>query len=248
MKRAISRFFGLALVLSLTAVLPARAQSAAGDWELNVDSPQGALAVTLALQLDGEKASGSLTSMVGTMPVTGTLTAGKLELSGTLEAQGMSLALGMAGTVAGDSVSGTMKLGDFGEFPFSGKRAAKAAAASPAPATPAPATPAPGGATTASGVAGKWNLTLTLAGMGELPMAADFKQEGSDVTGTLNSMVGEVAVKGTFSGTSLKLEFTAETPQGPLPVTMTGDLTDSGLAGTATITGLGEAQWKAVRP
>lgn len=243
MKYAISRFFGLALVLSLASA-PARAQSsAAGDWDLNVESPQGAQTITLSLQLDGEKATGSLTSMIGTMPVTGTVAGGKLDVSGNLDAQGLSLLLGLSGNFTGDTVSGSMKVGDFGEFPFSGKRAVKAAAPSAATAPSA----ASGATSATSGVAGKWNVTLILPGMGEFPLTADLKQEGADVTGTLVSMMGEVAVKGMLTGASLKLEFTAETPQGPLPVTMTGDLTDAGFTGKASIAGVGEADWKAVR-
>jgi len=130
MKQVISRFFGVALAVAL-AVVPARAQSAAGDWDLNVESPQGAQTITMSLQLDGDKATGTLTSMVGTMPISGTVTGDKLEISGNLEAQGLNLLLGLTGNFTGDTVNGSMKVGDFGEFPFSGKRAVKTAAATP---------------------------------------------------------------------------------------------------------------------
>lgn len=244
MKQAIVRFFGLAVALFLATSALAQG-TAAGDWELNVESPQGSQTVTLTIKLDGEKATGSLTSMIGSMPITGTVAGGKLDVSGNLEAQGMALTLALSGTIAGDTVNGSMKVGEFGEYLFSGKRASSATSTSaPAPAPAASGAPA---ASTASGVAGRWNVTLMLEGMGEFPATADLTQDGENVAGTFSSMAGEVAVKGTFAGSALKLEFTAETPQGPLTVTMTGDLGSEGLAGKASIAGLGEADWKAVR-
>jgi hypothetical protein len=233
--------FGLALILTLAAA-PARAQSsAAGDWELNLETPQGAQTIAFALTVDGEKATGSLTSQLGTMPVNGTIAAGALAVSGNMEIQGMSLPLGVNGQVEGETLNGTIKLGDFGEFPFTGKRAAKTGAAAPAAPAAAPVT----GSTT--DVTGKWNMTLSLPGMGDLPLSGDFKQEGTEITGTIGVMTGSVPVKGTLTGQAFKIDFTAETPQGPMPVTFNGDLSATGLAGKATIAGLGEADWKAVR-
>lgn len=236
--------FGRSIILAWTvltlAAAPALAQSsAAGDWELNLETPQGAQTIVLALTVDGEKANGSLTSQLGTMPVEGTLAGGALAVNGNMEIQGMSLPLGVNGKVEGDTLNGSIRLGDFGEFPFTGKRAVKTAAA---PAASAAATPS-----STTGVAGKWNVTLSLPGMGDFPLTADLKQDGTDVTGTITAMGGGVDVKGTLAGSALKLDFTAETPQGPMPVTFTGDLTATGLAGKAAIAGLGEADWKAVR-
>ena len=63
--------------------------------------------------------------------------------------------------------------------------------------------------------------------MGEVPATADIKQDGDKVTGTISSPAGEVPIAGTITGRSLKLDFEAETPQGTLPVTMTGELAPS---------------------
>lgn len=241
MSRMKSTFLGVALLVGMASA-PAFAQSGpAGTWEVVVESPQGAQNLTLELKVAGDKADGTLTSMVGTMPVTGTVKPEGLELSGTLEVQGMSLPIVVTAKTVADTIDGSMKFGDFGEFPFKGKRAVGAPPAPPtASSSAAPAAPA-------TGIVGKWNVTLTLQGMGEFPLSATFAQEGETVTGTLTSMMGEVPVKGTFVGSALKLEFTTETPQGPLTVNMTGDLTSQGLTGKASIAGLGEADWKAVR-
>ena len=83
--------------------------------------------------------------------------------------------------------------------------------------------------------------------MGDLPATATLTQDGTNVTGMLSSMAGDVPVKGTMTGNSLKLEFTAETPQGPITVTMTGELAATGFTGKASLAGIGEADWKATR-
>ena len=245
MKHLKACFFGAAFVLGLASAPVFAQDSAAGTWDVTMETPQGANSVTLTLKVDGTKASADLASAMGTMPMTGTATDGAIVLAGNLDIQGMSLQLGLNGKVDGQTFSGTVKMGDFGEFPFTGKRAGGAtAAAAPTPAAaPAPAAAAVAGA----GAAGKWNVTLMLAGMGEFALTADLKQTGSDITGTLNSVAGDVPVKGTMTGSTLNLEFTAETPQGPLPIKMTGELGAAGFTGKASIAGLGEADWKAVR-
>jgi hypothetical protein len=239
MKSWTSIFSGAALLVSLASSPVFAQDNVAGAWELTLDTPQGANAVTLTLTLDGEKADGTLVSPIGTMPVTGTAIGGAVNLTGTLDMQGMRLPLGLTGALAGEGLNGSVKLGDLGEFPFTGKR--------PAPPVTAAADTAAAVAPAAVGVSGKWNITLILTGLGEFPATANLTQEGEAVSGTLNSLIGNVSVKGTMVGALLKLEFTAETPQGPLPITMTGDLGENGFVGKASIAGMGDADWKGVR-
>ena len=80
-----------------------------------------------------------------------------------------------------------------------------------------------------------------------MPATANFTQAGDKVTGTISSQAGETAVAGSMSGSALKLEFNVETPQGQITITMTGDLSATGIAGKASIVGLGEADWTATR-
>jgi hypothetical protein len=184
--------------------------------------------------------SGSLESPMGSLPLAGTNTAGTLALTAHVEVQGNALDLGLNGKAEADSMSGTVKIGDFGEFPFTGKRGAATAAAATA-AAPASAVPAPTDAN------GKWNIVLTLGGAGSFPLTGTFKQDGDKVSGVLSSMAGEVPVSGTMVGKSLKLEFKIDTPQGQMPITMTGELGATGFAGKASIAGLGESDWTGTR-
>jgi hypothetical protein len=241
-----SVFVGTALLVGLAAPSAFAQAGPAGIWDVVVESPQGAQNVTLELKVTGDKAEGTMTSAVGSMPLAGTVTADAIALTGNLEIQGMALAIGIDAKTAADDIEGSMKFGDFGEFPFKGKRA-------PAPVAPAAAPSAAAGAAAAApatdmtGIAGKWNVTLTLEGMGEFPLTANFTQNGEEVTGTLTSMLGEVPIKGTFVGSALKVQFNTETPQGPLTVDVNAELKEQTLTGKASIAGLGEADWKAVR-
>jgi len=242
MKAPTSRLLA-ALVLVGLAATSARAQDAAGEWELKIASPQGEQVVNLTLKAEGAKLTGDLASQMGTVPVTGTLTGSAVAVVAKLDVQGMTLEMGINGTVAGAELNGNIKIGDFGEFPFAGKRVEAKSSAAPAAARPAaPATI--GGALNAGG---KWDVVLSIAGMGEVPVTADFKQEGDKLTGTLTTMGGGVPVAGTVTGNSLKIDFKAETPQGAIEVVMTGEGTPDGMKGKATLAGVGEAEWTAKR-
>ena len=64
----------------------------------------------------------------------------------------------------------------------------------------------------------------------------------------LTSPLGEMPVTGTMKGRALTLQFTATTPQGPLPVTMSGErAADGTFDGKAALGPLGEARWRASR-
>lgn len=243
MKYAMRRVFAAVLLLGIASVPASGQESAAGAWELTLQTPQGPTSVTMTLKIEGDQATGDLTSQIGSLPITGTVASGAVAMSGKLEIQGVSLAFAVNGKLEGEALNGTMKMGDFGEFPFTGKRADAVAAATAGAGSAAPVAAVGDGS-----AAGKWNITLTIAGAGQLPVTADLKQDGTTVTGTLSSLAGEVAVKGTMIGILLQLEFTVVTPQGALPITMTGELGANGaFTGKASLLGVGEADWTGVR-
>ncbi len=231
----------LALVLAgvlMNAPAFAQEDGVAGVWELTMETPQGANTVNLVLKQEADKVSGELNTPLGLVPVSGTQTGAVVALTARVDVQGTALLLDFKGTVAGDTLNGNVKAGDFGEFPFKGKRAAGAAA------SPAPALNAAGAQTDAGG---RWDVVIAIPGVGALPLTATLQQDGTKVTGTLNSIAGTVNITGTMTGTSLRLEFVAETPQGQIPISMTGELGVTGFAGKASVAGMGEVDWKGTR-
>ncbi len=136
MKCVKASLVAVSFVLSLASTAFAQ-NSVAGAWEITVDTPQGPNTSTLNLKQDGDKLTGDLASAMGSTPVTGTFSAGTVAVIANIDVQGTSLQLGINGKVDADTMNGSVKFGDFGEFPFTGKRAgAGAAAAAPAAAPP----------------------------------------------------------------------------------------------------------------
>ena len=232
-----------AALLTLSPVAALAQTGPAGEWELSMSTPQGNTTVGLTLALTGDKVSGELTSPMGAVPVVGTAAGNDVKVTADINIQGMALTFAIDGKVNGDAMDGNVKVGDFGEFPFTGKRAAAKAAAAPA----AAASPAAANAAPITDLNGKWDIKLVIAGMGEMPATAVMKQDGDTIPGTLTGPAGELPIAGTVTGKSIKIDFEAETPQGKLPVTMTGDIGATSVSGKASIAGMGEADWTATR-
>lgn len=95
-----------------------------GKWEITINSPMGAQKATLDLKSEGGTLSGTQTAMQGTQPVTnGKIDGNNLSWSAAITSP-MPMTLEFAGTVDGDKLSGSVKAGAFGSFPFNGGRAA----------------------------------------------------------------------------------------------------------------------------
>src|SRR5262245_32161936 len=159
---------GLAVLLVALLAAPAAAQvNLTGEWDVTIESPQGANNVKMTLTQDGEKLSGLFKSPMGELPFTGTLTGVDVKASFTLPVQGQSLEITMTGKVDGETLAGKVQFGGFGEGDWTAKRApaATAAAAAPPATTPAPpaTTTAPSTTTApaaAGGLSGEWELTF----------------------------------------------------------------------------------------
>jgi hypothetical protein len=83
---------------------------------------------------------------------------------------------------------------------------------------------------------------------GDFPATAMLTDTAGKLTGTFGSQMGEVPVTGTLDGNAVKLQMTAQTPQGDLQVTLTGDLDgDAIVNGSADVAGLGQMSWSAKR-
>ncbi|HEX5587946.1 MAG TPA: hypothetical protein VFZ17_11615 [Acidimicrobiia bacterium] len=99
--------------------------SADGSWKVTMSTPMGAQEMTLDLQQDGAALTGTMSAAMAP---------DKMELSdGTVEGddlawkaaltQPMPMTLEFAATLDGDSMTGKVKLGTFGDATFEGTRA-----------------------------------------------------------------------------------------------------------------------------
>jgi hypothetical protein len=97
--------------------------SADGTWNITTNSPMGAQDATLTLTTDGSALSGQMSGAQGTLDITGGTVDGDSLSWKTSLTQPMPIDLVFSATVDGDSISGTVELGSFGNATFSGTRA-----------------------------------------------------------------------------------------------------------------------------
>ena len=241
---------GLLSVLLFVPGLASAQTTVAGNWDVTINSPQGANTSLVVFKQDGDKVSGVLKGRGGELPFEGgTLTGNDLKFSFTINTQGMALPITLTGKVEGDTMSGKADFGGFAEGDWTAKRAS--ATADAAPATPAPAATttatAPAAASSTTGANGKWDVLLVTPG-GEFPATATLTDSAGKISGTFASQMGEVAVTGTLEGKALKMTMVAQTPQGEMTVVLTGDVDgDAIVNGQAEVPGVGAMPWSAKR-
>jgi hypothetical protein len=107
------------------AAAPSQADSrvdVTGTWAMSVESAAGTGTPTVVLKQDGEKLTGQYSGQLGEAPLTGSVKGSAVEFSFDVSFQGTALHIIYAGTADASSMKGTVKLGDFGEGTFTGKK------------------------------------------------------------------------------------------------------------------------------
>jgi hypothetical protein len=97
--------------------------SAAGTWNITTKSPMGSQDGTLILDVDGGALTGTMSGAQGSMELEdGKADGDSLSWVANMTSP-MPMKLEFAATVDGDAISGTVKLGAFGNATFEGTRA-----------------------------------------------------------------------------------------------------------------------------
>lgn len=94
-----------------------------GIWTITVESPMGAQTTKVELKADGSTVTGTDHGPNGDAPIydgtaDGNNVSWKVDIT-----QPMPMTLEVSGTVDGAAISGRVKAGVFGSFPFTGNRA-----------------------------------------------------------------------------------------------------------------------------
>lgn len=110
------------LILSLAVLVGCAASvpPAVGVWDVEMNTPLGALPAVLTVNADG---SGLMVAQgLGEAPISGiTFDGNMMNFEAEVDAQGQTLVLEFNGTVDGDSVAGAFG-SDFGDFAVTGTR------------------------------------------------------------------------------------------------------------------------------
>ena len=94
-----------------------------GTYKIEIDTPMGKQEVTVTLKTAGDKLSGTIESMFGTVDFSGgTVKSNTVAWSMEISSPMGNLKLDCSGEVSGNDISGEVKAGDFGSFPFKGKK------------------------------------------------------------------------------------------------------------------------------
>ena len=96
--------------------------SADGKWKITINSPMGAQTLDATITTSGDTFSGTAKGQMGEQAIEGKVSGDTLTWSTSITSP-MPMTLEFAATVAGDSMSGNVKLGAFGSAPLSGVRA-----------------------------------------------------------------------------------------------------------------------------
>ncbi len=95
-----------------------------GKWEIVINSPMGAQKAALDIATSGGTLTGTQTAQQGTGPLeNGKVDGNTVSWSAKITSP-LPLTLDFTGTVEGDKLSGSVKAGSFGSFPFTGSRSA----------------------------------------------------------------------------------------------------------------------------
>ncbi|HIG41576.1 MAG: hypothetical protein ABGY96_12930 [bacterium] len=97
--------------------------SADGDWKVTMNTPMGAQEATLTLDTSGDSLSGKMAGAQGVQEFEGGTADGNSLAWNVKMTQPMPMDLDFTAEIDGDSISGKVKLGAFGDATFEGTRA-----------------------------------------------------------------------------------------------------------------------------
>jgi len=117
----ISRAFAVLVAASLFNQ-SALAADVAGTWNLTVNTQAGTGTPTLVLAQTGNQLTGTYTGRFGEVPVTGTTNDTAIEFSFTISGAMGEAHVVYTGTVEGDTMGGSMKMGQMAGGTFTGKK------------------------------------------------------------------------------------------------------------------------------
>ena len=114
------------VALAVTSQAPVFAQAnAAGEWRVNFVVPTGTRSVSMVINQQRATLSGTVINEDGEFPLKGRIADDQVTIVWTVPEAGKLMELTMKGKVSGDSITGTVQLGDVGEGPLSARRTAE---------------------------------------------------------------------------------------------------------------------------
>jgi hypothetical protein len=120
--KGIRKLLVAAVTLGVVVAAYAADTNVTGTWNMTTETQRGTRNASMVLTQSGENVTGTYKGQRGDLPISGTIKGAALSLSYKLEIQGNELEVKYVGTVSGDTMSGTVAMGQMGEGKFTGKK------------------------------------------------------------------------------------------------------------------------------
>lgn len=113
-------------VLAIPLAVPLLAQAnAAGEWRVNFVVPTGTRSVNMVINQQRATLTGTVINEDGEFPLKGRVTEDQVTVVWSVPEAGKLIELTMKGKLSGDTITGTLQVGDVGEGPLSARRTAE---------------------------------------------------------------------------------------------------------------------------
>src|SRR2546428_3528728 len=145
MKRMVCALSALVCALVLAVSATAQAPNVTGDWDVTINSPQGARPAKASFKQEGEKLTGAMKRPGGDLPLEGTVKGKEIKFKYTVKFQDQDLVITLAGNVDGDAMKGDADFGGLALGDWNAKRASAATASGAATAAGAQSSSDKGG-------------------------------------------------------------------------------------------------------
>jgi hypothetical protein len=97
----------------------------AGNWRVEFVIPKGEMGVNMTINQNGDKLSGRVVNEDGEFPLQGTVAGENVTVTWTVPDDGRPLDITMTGTIEGEYITGTARLGDVGEGSLTARRVSR---------------------------------------------------------------------------------------------------------------------------
>ncbi|MCA1614185.1 MAG: amidohydrolase family protein, partial [Acidobacteria bacterium] len=169
------------------------AANVTGAWSLRVKiRPDRDDSVTLNLRQEGERIQGGIQGDLGSAQIANASLspAGEIKFTAPVTNQTQTNEATFSGRVTGNEMTGTVQIVGSEPGTFTGTRAGgpPSGGARP-PSDEQPASPPPAAAASGA-LSGAWTVTITIEGTQQVPATINLRQQGAQLTGTLQSAFG----------------------------------------------------------
>lgn len=238
MKQQVKPYLIAFLFFLLITFGTAQSADIAGDWDIDIVSPNGPNKARLTLKKDGENLAGTITGRRGSYPVDVTLKDDEIKLVFTVKYEGSDMRIMLTGVRKGDTLEGKA---DFGGQADGTWTAARMTAEQTAKADTAST------ALDNVDVTGTWSFEVqTQAGSGS-PVFT-FRQQGEQLTGQYKGFFGEAPVTGAIHGREITFSVKVNFQGTESTIAYKGAVNQDGtMKGTVALGDLGPGTWIAKR-